>query len=76
MTLVTDGLVVGVDTHKDVHVAVVLDRLGRRLAVREFPATDAGNTQLAGCGRCRRMSTPMLGCRRSSGHTRPGARPG
>ncbi len=46
MTLVADGLVVGVDTHKDVHVAVVLDRLGRRLAVREFPATDAGNTQL------------------------------
>lgn len=41
-----DGLVVGVDTHKDVHVAVVLDRLGRRLAVRDFPATDAGNTQL------------------------------
>ena len=47
MTLVADGLVVGVDTHKDVHVAVVLDRLGRRLAVREFPASDAGNTQLA-----------------------------
>jgi len=44
----TDGLVVGVDTHKDVHVAAVLDRLGRRLAVRQFPATDAGNTRLAG----------------------------
>ena len=48
VTLVTDGLVVGLDTHKDVHVAVVLDRLGRRLAVREFPATDAGNTRMAG----------------------------
>ena len=47
MTLVSDGLVVGVDTHKDVHVAVVLDRVGRRLAAGEFPATDAGNTQLA-----------------------------
>jgi len=47
VTLVADGLVVGVDTHKDVHVAVVLDRLGRRLAVRGFPATDAGNIQLA-----------------------------
>jgi transposase len=46
VTLVADGLVVGVDTHKDVHVAVVLDQLGRRLAVREFAATDAGNTQL------------------------------
>ena len=43
----SDGLVAGVDTHKDVHVAVVLDQLGRRLAVRGFPATDAGNTQLA-----------------------------
>jgi hypothetical protein len=47
VTLVADGLVVGVDTHKDVHVAVALDRLGRRLAVREFCAADAGNTQLA-----------------------------
>jgi len=44
---VADGLVVGGHTHKDVHVAVVLDRLGRRLAVREFPATDAGNTRMA-----------------------------
>jgi transposase len=48
VTRVMDGLVVGVDTHKDVHVAVALDRLGRHLAVREFPATDAGNAQLAG----------------------------
>ena len=47
MTLVADDLIVGVDTHKDVHVAVVLDRLGRRLAVRDFPATDAGNVQMA-----------------------------
>src|SRR5215831_10802304 len=46
VTLVAAGLVVGVDTHKDVHVAVVLDWLGRRLAVRDFPASDAGNTQL------------------------------
>lgn len=41
MAPVEDGLVVGVDTHKDVHVAVVLDRLGRRLAARDFPATGA-----------------------------------
>ncbi len=47
MTLVADDLVVGVDTHKDVHVAVVLDRLGRRLVVRDFAATDAGNAQMA-----------------------------
>jgi transposase len=48
MTLVADDLIVGVDTHKDVHVAVMLDRLGCRLAVRDFPATDAGNVQMAG----------------------------
>jgi transposase len=41
-----DTLIVGVDTHKDVHVAVLLDQLGRRLAVGGFPATDAGSQQL------------------------------
>jgi transposase len=45
-TVGEDELVVGADTHKDVHVAVLLDRLGRRLAVASFPATDAGNQQL------------------------------
>ena len=32
-------VVLGVDTHKDVHVAVVLNALGVRLAAREFPTT-------------------------------------
>jgi transposase len=41
-----EGLVVGVDTHMDVHVAAALDRLGRRLGVRSFPATDSGNAQM------------------------------
>src|SRR5215472_10443735 len=48
MTRVADDLVVGAGTHKDVHVAVVLDRLGRRLAVRGFAASDAGNAHMAG----------------------------
>jgi hypothetical protein len=39
-------LILGVDTHKDLHVAVMVDRLGRRLAMRQFPATDTGNQQL------------------------------
>jgi transposase len=39
-------LVAGIDTHLDVHVVAVLDRLGRRVAVRDFPATDAGNALL------------------------------
>ncbi len=46
MTLVSQGLAAGVDTHKDVHVAVVLDQLGHRLGVLDFPATDAGNERL------------------------------
>jgi transposase len=39
-------LVLGIDTHKDVHVAVVLDRLGRYLAAASFGTTDAANTEL------------------------------
>lgn len=35
-------LVLGVDTHKDVHVAAVLTALGALLATRSFPATRAG----------------------------------
>ena len=32
----------GVDTHKEVHVAAVVDRLGRRLGCESFPTTTAG----------------------------------
>ncbi|WP_405727683.1 hypothetical protein [Streptomyces sp. NBC_01537] len=39
-------VVLGVDTHKDVHVAAVLDHLGRLLSRGEFPATTAGYCQL------------------------------
>ena len=39
-------LVIGVDTHKDVHVAVLLDRLGRYLATASFATTDAANRDL------------------------------
>ena len=37
-----DQVVLGVDTHKDVHVAVVLSVLGVLLAAREFPTTRTG----------------------------------
>lgn len=37
---------VGVDTHKDVHVAVALDQLGRRLDTTEIPTTADGYSQL------------------------------
>jgi transposase len=40
------GIVVGVDTHADVHVAVALDQLGARLDELPIPATRAGYDQL------------------------------
>jgi len=39
-------LILGIDTHKDVHVAVVLDWLGRYLAAASFGTTDAANSEL------------------------------
>jgi len=38
--------VLGIDTHKHTHVAVVLDGLGRHDGSLQFPATDAGAAQL------------------------------
>jgi transposase len=47
-TIAGTGVVVtvGVDTHADVHVAVALDQLGRRLDTRSFVTTPSGYTQL------------------------------
>ena len=39
--------VLGVDTHKDVHVAAVVSVLGALLGTRPFPATATGYRQLA-----------------------------
>ncbi|MEW6471152.1 MAG: IS110 family transposase [Actinomycetota bacterium] len=39
-------VVVGVDTHRDVNVAVVIDHLGRRLGSVEIPTTAAGYRDL------------------------------
>ena len=33
---------IGIDTHKDEHVAVACDALGRQLDSRSLPATSAG----------------------------------
>ncbi|ROQ78285.1 transposase [Streptomyces sp. CEV 2-1] len=41
-----EEVVLGVDTHKDVHVAAVITVLGASLAHQEFPATAAGYHQL------------------------------
>ncbi|HET8531250.1 MAG TPA: transposase, partial [Methylomirabilota bacterium] len=42
----TRELVIGVDTHKDLHVAVALDPVGVRLGQLLIPATTAGYAQL------------------------------
>jgi transposase len=36
----------GVDTHKDLHVAAVIDEIGRVLGVETFPTTTAGHARL------------------------------
>jgi transposase len=41
-----DGVVLGVDTHLDLHVAVALDRLGRRLGELTLPTTTRGYERL------------------------------
>jgi len=39
-------ITVGIDTHRDTHVAAVLDHQGRLLATESFPTTSAGHRQL------------------------------
>lgn len=39
-------VVIGVDTHRDIHVAVALDHLGRKLGWTEVPTTPAGYDEL------------------------------
>ncbi|MFI6690046.1 transposase [Streptomyces sp. NPDC050485] len=45
-TDVRAGVVVGVDTHKDCHLAVVVSLLGEALGNRSFPVTTAGYRDL------------------------------
>jgi transposase len=40
------AITLGIDTHKDLHVAVTLDELGRRLGVASFPTDDAHHAAL------------------------------
>lgn len=42
------GVTIGVDTHADVHVAAVLDPLGRVLSTRGFAVSSVGNRDLLG----------------------------
>ena len=45
-----EEVVLGVDTHKDVHVAAVITALGALLATSSFPTTAAGYRQLLRLG--------------------------
>jgi transposase len=40
------AVTLGVDTHKDIHVAVALDQIGRRLGTAAFSTDDATHAQL------------------------------
>lgn len=53
MQLRRDDVIVGVDTHKDEHVAVLLDGVGGRLAELTFPATTGGYARLLDVARAR-----------------------
>ena len=44
-------ITVGVDTHKDIHVAVALDGRGRRLGTLNVPTSPAGYKELVGWAR-------------------------
>ncbi len=46
ITSMPSSVIVGVETHKNVHVAVAIDTLGGRLAQLEISATAAGYQQL------------------------------
>lgn len=50
-TITTDAVIIGVDTHKDVHVAVALSALGARLGDASASATADGYRQLANWAR-------------------------
>ena len=41
-----EQIILGVDTHKDIHVAALITTLGVRLADATFPTTTAGYRQL------------------------------
>jgi hypothetical protein len=80
-------LVLGVDSYKDGHVAVLLDRLGCWLATASFGTTDAANTELVAwthryghrprrTGRIGTWHKDRLDIRPGRGQPRPLARPG
>ena len=60
----TEEIILGVDTHKDIHVAAVVTTLGAQLADATFPTTAAGYRQLLAWAR----GFGVLAPRRGGGH--------
>jgi transposase len=60
-----DEVVLGVDTHKDIHVAAVISALGVLLGTRSFPTTASGYQQMlrwtTGFGTLRRAGVECTG---------------
>lgn len=52
--------VMGIDTHKHTHVAVILNGLDRKVGVLQFPATDAGAAELLAWG-CQNGAPALAG---------------
>jgi transposase len=57
----SEEVIVGVDTHKDVHVAAVISVLGVLLGTASFPTTAAGYRAVARLGRRFRDTAPGRG---------------
>lgn len=55
-------VVLGVDTHKDAHVAAVISTTGKLIGSRSFPATADGYQQLLGWARSSGLVS-RAGCR-------------
>ena len=54
-------VIVGVDTHKDEHVAVVIDGLGGRLGEYYVSVTNSGYAELLGVGQDLRSCSRLRG---------------
>lgn len=48
ITITSNSVFIGVDTHKDTHAAVAINGLGTRLGDQIVPTTSAGYEQLLG----------------------------
>jgi transposase len=61
-SIASNAIIIGVDTHIDVHVAVAINGLGARIGSTTIPVTADGYRQLAGWAlNCPPLSTGRSG---------------